>query len=152
MTESVFVQNDDSEGVADVPTLASMEEMLGTPDIVRNRAHASRANRSTPSTSATGDGWEAGAYDSRYPNGFSEDGIRAPLPNIRDVLIRSVGPDQEEGGVMGALQAAMGSRADVAAEEKDTTDWIFHPPEVGVLRLGYGLNLGKSFYVARRSV
>lgn len=152
ITESVFVQNDDdvSEDIAEVPTLASMEEMLGTPDVVRSRAHASRANLLTPSTSASGAGGEAGAYDSRYPNGFSEDGVRAPLPNIRDVLIRGVGPDQEEGGVMGALQAAMGSRADVAAEEKDTTDWIFHPPEVGVQRrLGNGLDLGKRFHVAR---
>lgn len=81
--------------------LGSMLPLSGLPGLV------------LPTMAAGTVGGNPGAQDRRYPGGYSEDGVRAPIPNTRDRLImRGI-----EGGA-------------AAEEEKDNTDWIFNIPEV----------------------
>lgn len=68
--------------------------------------------------------------DLAYPNGYSEDGVRAPDSNRRDTLIGGADLHGVGGrGILGALHETVGG-ASSAVEEKDNTDWIFAPPEV----------------------
>lgn len=94
-------------------------------------ARAARSSAARRASSASGgDGGEAGADDPRYPNGYSEDGVRAPDSNRRDILIG--GPDHPGMAGRGRLDAVHGSAGARSAsmEEKDNTDWIFDAPNV----------------------
>lgn len=67
-----------------------------------------------------------------YPGGFSEDGVRAPIPNRRDRLIdgavdHPIGPT---GAILSELIRGSLGRAGATPAEEDKTDWIFSIPEV----------------------
>lgn len=126
--------------------LATMATVPGLPGLVVpaiggvavGAAAGPRGSRlSTPSGSAGGG--SPGEQDQRYPGGYSEDGVRAPIPNRRDRLIGGAG-DHAVGrgaGTMlgGMLRGALVGRAGggASADEKDNTDWIFSIPEVRTL-------------------
>lgn len=129
-TMNRLIQSDDDtmDDGDDQPTSSSINDLLDIASLTRSMGYASLSSRSQPP--ATAAGGDAGIHDSRYPNGYSDDGVRAPIPARRDILIGGSDPDDVTGGGMaGAMHRAMSSRS-TAAEEKDTTDWIFNPPEV----------------------
>lgn len=86
----------------------------------------------------SGGGASPGEHDLLYPGGFSEDGVRAPLPAVTDRLIGGSGGGGSGGGGGGAMLGGMlrGSMAGGvgagggSVEEKDNADWIFEIPEV----------------------
>jgi thioredoxin-related protein len=63
-----------------------------------------------------GGGAPAQEHDPMYPNGFDAEGVRAPLPSVRDRLI---------GGGMGSLDSYSGYEV----EREENIDWVFPPPE-----------------------
>lgn len=67
-----------------------------------------------------------------YPGGYSEDGVRAPIPNRRDRLIDGVvdHPIGPTGAILGDLIRGSMARAGATLAEEDKTDWIFSIPEV----------------------
>lgn len=114
--------------------LGSMAEMVGLsglvmPGLMSGAAPGGRGSR--PSASSSGTEGASGDQERLYPNGYSADGVRAPLPTTRDRLIG--GSDRHGAGGRGMMgggaSAALGSRSG-AAEETDSTDWIFTIPEV----------------------
>lgn len=113
--------------------LGSVSSLGGLPGFAVPRsegAGASSASRSLGSNSpATGS--VEGEHDG-YPGGFSEDGVRAPIPNRRDRLIdgavdHPIGPT---GAILGELIRGSLGRAGATPAEEDKTDWIFSIPEV----------------------
>lgn len=110
--------------------LGSVAELAGLSGLVMpGAAPGSRGGR--PSASRRSAEGVSDDQERLYPNGYSEDGVRAPLPTTRDRLIG--GSDRHGAGgrgmTGGGASGALGSRSG-AAEETDTTDWIFTIPEV----------------------
>lgn len=95
-----------------------------------SRRSAGRRSDESGGSASGSSGGDAGPHDPLYPNGYSEDGVRAPDSNRRDTLIGGVDLHGAGGrGILGALHGAVGGPS-AAVEEKDNTDWIFAPPEV----------------------
>lgn len=123
----------------------------GAPSATDNATTASAAAaaaRARRSSAASTDARRASTNDDddqRYPGGFSADGVRAPIPTMRDRLIGGSGSHHGMdlgggitlGGIMGGMMgggggAAGGGGGGGGREEKDNTDWIFNIPEVCV--------------------
>lgn len=108
-------------------------------------AAAAAAASSSGGGSSPGDPHPNQAGHQGYPGGYSEDGVRAPIPNRRDRLIG----DGHHGGMGSAGGVVIGGSMGIGPrgigggfnpgeeEEKDNTDWIFNIPEVcNMLRRG----------------
>lgn len=129
------VNNDDNP----FSNLASRHPDLGSA-FERQQQQQQRNTRGSRG-GAGGAGGEGGAvspgeHDPLYPGGFSEDGVRAPLPAVTDRLIGGLGGGGggAGGGAMlgGMLRGSMAVGAGGGSmEEKDNADWIFDIPEVG---------------------
>ncbi|CAN0124899.1 unnamed protein product, partial [Scytosiphon promiscuus] len=111
------------------------------PDMVGGGSAAGHGRRGGGGGGGGSGGGSPGEQDPLYPGGFSEDGVRAPIPTRRDRLIGGTGGIMAGGGGGGAmlggmLRGVMAGAGDAdgvgrggSLEEKDNTDWIFTIPE-----------------------